>query len=79
MQGKANGRVQVVRSMAVSIDSMDITSDLSFEISPGAVRVLISGSGPNLVRSGVSISNNRVHSELQAALLQCTDGAEEHK
>ena len=49
--------------MVVSIDSMKLSSIFSFERGVGAVRVLVSGNGPTILRSGISISNNEIYGE----------------
>lgn len=69
------GRVELARVMHSSVDSLTVTSIYSFDRSPGAIRVLIAGHGPQMLRSGVSISNNNVSSE-KATLMQicCSDG-----
>ena len=63
------GRIQLVRCMHSSVDSMRVTSKVfSFTTNPGSIRVIISGSGPPLLRSGVSISNNNIFGERAAAV-----------
>ena len=62
-QGTVFGRIELVRVMSASIDSLSASSIRSFTRSPGAIRVLISGHGPKLLRAGISISNNNITSE----------------
>ena len=57
------GRVEVVRSMHVSIDSMKLTNIYSYEKGLAPVRILISGDGPSVTRSGISVSNNNIGGE----------------
>ena len=63
LQGSVFGRIEIARSMTVSIDSMKLSSIFSFERGVGAVRVLVSGNGPTILRSGISISNNEIYGE----------------
>ena len=49
--------------MHVSIDSMKLTNIAPIDAANGAVRVLTSGYGPTVLRSGISISNNEIYGE----------------
>ena len=61
LQGDMVGRIQLVRCMYSSVDSMRVTSKVfAFSTNPGSIRVTISGSGPPLLRSNISISNNNI-------------------
>ncbi|CAI7783074.1 unnamed protein product [Closterium sp. NIES-54] len=61
--GKGNifGRVDVLRSMSVRLDSLTVTGVASFNRSPGVIRVALSGYGPGLLKSNIVISNNEVY------------------
>ncbi|CAI5519229.1 unnamed protein product, partial [Closterium sp. Naga37s-1] len=61
--GKGNifGRVDVLRSMEVRLDSLTVTGVASFNKSPGVIRVALSGYGPGLLKSNIVISNNEVY------------------
>ncbi|CAI5476684.1 unnamed protein product [Closterium sp. Yama58-4] len=59
--GTVYGRVDVLRSMVVRIDSLKVTGVPVFSKSPGAIRVAMSGYGPDLLRAGIVISSNEVY------------------
>ncbi|CAI5499712.1 unnamed protein product, partial [Closterium sp. Naga37s-1] len=61
--GKSNifGRVDVLRSMDVRLDSLSVTGVASFIKSPGVIRVALCGYGPGLLKSNIVISNNEVY------------------
>ncbi|CAI5460863.1 unnamed protein product [Closterium sp. Yama58-4] len=60
-EGSIFGRVDVLRSMSVRLDSLSVTGVASFIKSPGVIRVALSGYGPALLKSNVVISNNDVY------------------
>ncbi|GJP83187.1 hypothetical protein CLOP_g13375 [Closterium sp. NIES-67] len=60
-KGSIFGRVDVLRSMGVRLDSLKVTGVASFDKSPGVIRVALSGYGPTLLRSNIVISNNEVY------------------
>ncbi|CAI5471850.1 unnamed protein product [Closterium sp. Yama58-4] len=60
-QGNVYGRVEVARANNSRIDSMDVLVKATNQ--PGAIVVMLSGDGPNLIRSNVVISNNNVRTE----------------
>ncbi|CAI5973341.1 unnamed protein product, partial [Closterium sp. NIES-65] len=60
-QGKIFGRVDVLRSMDVRLDSLSVTGVASFIKSPGVIRVALCGYGPGLLKSSIVISNNEVY------------------
>ncbi|CAI5503826.1 unnamed protein product [Closterium sp. Naga37s-1] len=57
-QGTVYGRVDVLRSMVVRIDSLKVTGVPTFNKSPGAIRVAMSGYGPDLLRAQIVLSSN---------------------
>ncbi|CAI6008059.1 unnamed protein product [Closterium sp. NIES-65] len=61
--GKGNifGRVDVLRSMGVRLDSLKVTGVASFDKSPGVIRVALCGYGPSLLQANIVISNNEVY------------------
>ncbi|CAI5476685.1 unnamed protein product [Closterium sp. Yama58-4] len=60
--GTVYGRVDVVRSMNVRVDSLKITApSLPSVASPAHIRVALSGIGPSLLKSNVLITNNEVY------------------
>ncbi|CAI5493204.1 unnamed protein product [Closterium sp. Naga37s-1] len=59
--GNVYGRVEVARANHSRIDSMDVLVKATNQ--PGAIVVMLSGDGPNLIRSNVVISNNNVRTE----------------
>ncbi|CAI7767354.1 unnamed protein product, partial [Closterium sp. NIES-53] len=61
VQGNVYGRVEVARANHSRIDSMDVLVKATNQ--PGAIVVMLSGDGPNLIRSNVVISNNNVRTE----------------
>ncbi|CAI5509512.1 unnamed protein product [Closterium sp. Naga37s-1] len=63
LQGNIFGRVDVLRSMSVRLDSLTVTGVASFNRSPGVIRVALSGYGPGLLKSNIVISNNEVYAE----------------
>ncbi|CAI5523051.1 unnamed protein product [Closterium sp. Naga37s-1] len=60
-QGNIFGRVDVLRSMDVRLDSLSVTGVASFIKSPGVIRVALCGYGPGLLKSNIVISNNEVY------------------
>ncbi|CAI7790360.1 unnamed protein product [Closterium sp. NIES-53] len=58
--GTVYGRVDVLRSMVVRIDSLKVTGVATFDKSPGAIRVAMSGYGPDLLRAQIVLSSNEV-------------------
>ncbi|CAI5963303.1 unnamed protein product [Closterium sp. NIES-65] len=62
-QGNIFGRVDVLRSMDVRLDSLSETGVASFIKSPGVIRVALCGYGPGLLKSNIVISNNEVYGE----------------
>ncbi|CAI5523723.1 unnamed protein product [Closterium sp. Naga37s-1] len=61
VQGNVYGRVEVARANHSRIDSMDVLVKATNQ--PGAIVVMLSGDGPNLIRSNVVISNNNIRTE----------------
>ncbi|CAI7730115.1 unnamed protein product [Closterium sp. NIES-53] len=61
VQGYVYGRVEVARANRSRIDSMDVLVKATNQ--PGAIVVMLSGDGPNLIRSEVVISNNNIRTE----------------
>ncbi|GJP32533.1 hypothetical protein CLOM_g17161 [Closterium sp. NIES-68] len=61
VQGNVYGRVEVARANYSRIDSLDVLVKATNQ--PGAIVVMLSGDGPNLIRSNVVISNNNVRTE----------------
>ncbi|CAI5951095.1 unnamed protein product [Closterium sp. NIES-65] len=57
-QGNIFGRVDVLHSMDVRLDSLSVTGVASFIKSPGVIRVALCGYEPGLLKSNVVISNN---------------------
>ncbi|CAI5961863.1 unnamed protein product [Closterium sp. NIES-64] len=62
-QGNIFGRVDVLHSMDVRLDSLSVTGVASFIKSPGVIRVALCGYEPGLLKSNVVISNNEVYNE----------------
>ncbi|CAI5963290.1 unnamed protein product [Closterium sp. NIES-65] len=62
-QGNIFGRVDVLRSMDMCLDSLSVTGVASFIRSPGMIRVALCGYGPGLLKSNIVISNNEVYGE----------------
>ncbi|CAI5962843.1 unnamed protein product [Closterium sp. NIES-65] len=60
-QGNIFGRVDMLRSMDVRLDSLSETGVASFIKSPGVIRVALCGYGPGLLKSSIVISNNEVY------------------
>ncbi|CAI5962795.1 unnamed protein product [Closterium sp. NIES-65] len=60
-QGNIFGRVDVLRSMDMRLDSLSVTGVASFIKSPGVIRVALCGYGPGLLKSNIVISNNEVY------------------
>ncbi|GJP44585.1 hypothetical protein CLOM_g3964 [Closterium sp. NIES-68] len=60
-KGAIFGRIDVLRSMDVRLDSLKVTGVSTPLYSPGVIRVALSGYGPALLRSGIVISNNEVY------------------
>ncbi|CAI5961857.1 unnamed protein product [Closterium sp. NIES-64] len=60
-QGNIFGRVDVLRSMDMCLDSLSVTGVASFIRSPGVIRVALCGYGPGLLKSNIVISNNEVY------------------
>ncbi|CAI5962789.1 unnamed protein product [Closterium sp. NIES-65] len=60
-QGNIFGRVDVLRSMDVRLDSLSVTGVASFIKSPRVIRVALCGYEPGLLKSNVVISNNEVY------------------
>ncbi|CAI7767351.1 unnamed protein product [Closterium sp. NIES-53] len=57
-QGRTFGRIEVSRASHTRIDSMTVNvHPLDY---PGAIVVMLSGDGPNLIRSNVLITNNNM-------------------
>ncbi|GJP32532.1 hypothetical protein CLOM_g17160 [Closterium sp. NIES-68] len=57
-QGRTYGRIEVSRAAHTRIDSMTVNvHPLDY---PGAIVVMLSGDGPNLIRSNVLITNNNM-------------------
>ncbi|CAI5471849.1 unnamed protein product [Closterium sp. Yama58-4] len=57
-QGRTFGRIEVSRAAHTRIDSMTVNvHPLEY---PGAIVVMLSGDGPNLIRSNVLITNNNM-------------------
>ncbi|CAI5490799.1 unnamed protein product [Closterium sp. Naga37s-1] len=57
-QGRTYGRIEVSRASHTRIDSMTVNvHPLDY---PGAIVVMLSGDGPNLIRSNVLITNNNM-------------------
>ncbi|CAI5978676.1 unnamed protein product, partial [Closterium sp. NIES-64] len=61
VQGNVYGRVEVARANRSRIDSMNVLVKATNQ--PGAIVVMLSGDGPNLIRSEVVISNNNIRTE----------------
>ncbi|CAI5982708.1 unnamed protein product [Closterium sp. NIES-64] len=57
-RGNIFGRVDVLRSMDVRLDSLSVTGVASFIKSPRVIRVALCGYEPGLLKSNVVISNN---------------------
>ncbi|CAI5511364.1 unnamed protein product, partial [Closterium sp. Naga37s-1] len=60
VSGQVYGRIDMLRVMGARIDGMLITS-LDVDTSAGAVHVALSGHGPTLLRSDISITNNEIY------------------
>lgn len=60
LQTSVQGRVQVNRVMAASIDNNIVSGLLPFSRSPGAIRVMTCGSGPQLLKASIDVSNNYI-------------------
>ena len=64
MQGSVYGRIDVIRSMNVRVDSMTVTGPVfSFALSPGVIRVALCGLSTSMSPSNVYITNNEVYGE----------------
>ena len=53
--------------MSVLVDSMKVTGVSDNSVSPGMIRVQLSGYGPKLIPANITISNNEVFGELNDA------------